>query len=305
MAKTREKAEPGPADLSEAEAKALAAWHDSQEKKDVAESRRWTYYMCSFVGALALLVFVIATGSYVLEPRPAGSKEADQRNLAIVLSLFGLIISAAFAWIARFRYRYHERQFRERVEIGVAALERKHALDKVTDDLSLGNLFTLNRTESDEYHVITRAQAAQSFRNAQIAMFFGFGLISVGIVAVLLPTSPEVKIAVGVISLIGGTVGGYVNRTFLKAHSLSIVQLNKLFRQPLVQSYLLTAERIAMQLEPPNERLVVLRSLIEQTVRAAEAAGRTDDESGTAARQSNQSSSRIGAGRSDSNEGQQ
>jgi len=289
MARTRDKAEPWPAGLSGVEAEGLARWHDSQEKKDAADDRKWTYIISGTIGAVSLFVLLATVTSRVLKVFPPGSKQADQTALAIVLSSSVLIVSATVAWVARLRYRYRERQFRDRAEIAAAASERKQALDKVTDDLSLGNLLNLNRTESDEYHVITRAQAAQSFRNAQIAMFFGFALISAGIVAVLLPTPLDVKIAAGVISIIGGTVGGYINRTFLKTHSVSIVQLNKLFRQPLVQSYLLTAERIALQLDPPTERPVVLRSLIEQTIRAAETAGRADDESGTPARQRNQS----------------
>jgi hypothetical protein len=277
--KNREKPDRA-ADLPSEEAYALARWHESRAKQDASDSRKTSYQLSALFGGLAFAIIAFLGGTYVLL-RPLTRLDS---SLIATLSICSTVLALSFgvAFLARLTYRNKERQYREQHAISYTIRERKEALDKVVDNLNLGNLFSLNRAESDEYHLITRAQAAQSFRNAQIAMFFGFSLIGVGVVAAVLPTPPEVKIAVSVISLIGGTVGGYINRTFLEAHSLSIAQLNNFFRQPLVQSYLLTAERIALQLENESERAALLRQVVEYAIRAADAAGASGDNNGVA-----------------------
>jgi hypothetical protein len=47
------------------------------------------------------------------------------------------------------------------------------------------------------------------------------------------------------ISTIGGATGAYITKTFLDIHRLSLSQLNFYFRQPVVNSHVLTAQRLA------------------------------------------------------------
>ena len=44
---------------------------------------------------------------------------------------------------------------------------------------------------------------------------------------------------------IGSVVAGFISNTYLRVYERTLVQLNFYFQQPLVTSYVLTAERLA------------------------------------------------------------
>lgn len=124
------------------------------------------------------------------------------------------------------------------------------SMQNIDADPTRGTLLRLNRTEMERYHHLTIEQAARSFRHSQIAMYLGFGLLVFSIVIVVWPaTSVQTKLTVAALGLVSTTVSGYITQTFLKSHAQSVAQLNRFFNQPLVSSYLLTAERLALSLE--------------------------------------------------------
>ena len=153
--------------------------------------------------------------------------------------------------------------------------DRSNALSEVIDNPSIQSLLALNRTDTEEYHKITRSQAEKSFKNAQYAMFFGFFVVLSGALVVLLPTPIEAKVAVATVAAIGGAISGFINRTFQKSHALSLAQLNSFFRQPLVQSYLLTAERVSLHLSEDDQSLV-LAQIVNQAIASASSADRVE-----------------------------
>ena len=47
-------------------------------------------------------------------------------------------------------------------------------------------------------------------------------------------------------------MGGYISRTFITVQQGAMLQMNYYFQEPVVESYLLTAERLAGKLDPPE-----------------------------------------------------
>lgn len=175
--------------------------------------------------------------------------------------------------------------FRDRLEqassrnFDVAVQRTIEASD--TDEPTMKNLLLLNRQEMAQYHDLTKRQARRSFANSLVAMWAGLLILAATLFVVVAPdlVPGESKLTVAALGGVGTIVSGYITRTFLRQHSLSLQQLNSFFNQPLVSSYLLTAERVASQLEEPD-RTHALRTVVEEALAAA----RADDEATDAKR---------------------
>jgi len=142
---------------------------------------------------------------------------------------------------------------------------------KGTDPLpTLRELLQLNRQEMSTYHLLTKEQARRSFSNSLVAMWLGFLILAGSVALVAWPNIVDsgTKLTVAAIGTVGTIVSGFIARTFLKQHSLAITQLNRFFNQPLVSSYLLTAERVALALDEPARAA----ALVQVITRALESA---------------------------------
>jgi hypothetical protein len=69
-------------------------------------------------------------------------------------------------------------------------------------------------------------------------------------------------------------VAAFIARTFLRAHSRALAQLNRYFGQEVAFGYVLTAERLS-QLLPQGKRDSELEELIASTIATAEELART------------------------------
>ena len=101
------------------------------------------------------------------------------------------------------------------------------------------------RPKLDQYHSITKHQAANSYRNSQIAMGSGLAFIILAAVSAIVFKNEQTKIILGSIAGVATAFSAYIGATFLNAYHSALNQLNTYFHQPLVTSYLLSAERIA------------------------------------------------------------
>lgn len=138
-----------------------------------------------------------------------------------------------------------------------------------TEPPSIRELLGHNREEMGVYHRLTIQQAATSFRHGQRAMHMGFGILLLCIVLVALPTPTESKIPISGLGSVSIIISGFITATFLKQHALSVSQLNRFFSQPLVTSYLLTAERVASCLVDTAKESN-LSAVVDQALRSAE-----------------------------------
>jgi hypothetical protein len=79
---------------------------------------------------------------------------------------------------------------------------------------------------------------------SQIAMGLGLVVLVSGAYFVLSVDDPTTKVTSGVLAALGSIISTYISSTFLDVYRGALRQLNRFFNQPLVDNYLLTAERI-------------------------------------------------------------
>ena len=133
-------------------------------------------------------------------------------------------------------------------------------------------LFEFNRKDIERYHIQTRGQASKSFTMSLITMSIGFIVLVAGAaIAIRLPaTEIETKIVTAVLTVTGTALASYIGRTFIRAHERALIQLNYYFQQPVVMSYVLTAERlVAQKLGKSDKRDDVVLEIIREVLSAA------------------------------------
>lgn len=128
------------------------------------------------------------------------------------------------------------------------------SLDDIKKDPSdFGALLEFNRGLIEKYHLGTRRRAMSSFWAGLLAMAVGLGVLIYGAIAVFQGSeatelNTNQRVVAATFAAVAGAVASYVARTFMLAHSRALDDLSAYFRQPLVTSYLLAAERIAADL---------------------------------------------------------
>ncbi len=120
--------------------------------------------------------------------------------------------------------------------------------DELGDAKDLVALIKANRKQMSAYDVLVQAQAKTAFRNAQFAMGAGLLVLLFGAIVALSTADLQAKIVTATLTAIGGTLAGFIAKTFLDTYRRSIQQLNFYFQQPLITSYLLAAQRLVNEL---------------------------------------------------------
>src|SRR6185295_2351411 len=137
----------------------------------------------------------------------------------------------------------------------------QQAVAELEDAADLAALIKANRKQMEAYDLLARAQAATAFRNSQVAMATGLVVLLVGAVIAIGTPSTTSKITTASLTAIGGMLSGYIARTFLQTYARALRQLNFYFQQPLINSYLLTAQRLIEKMSA-GERDPVLSSVV-------------------------------------------
>jgi hypothetical protein len=139
-------------------------------------------------------------------------------------------------------------------------------LENAQATLRVGVLFDLYSKQIEKYQTETRARAGWSFIFAIFAMVAGLSFVIWG-GTVVFSAGDWQKVAAGsAISAIGGAVSAFITKTFLDVHRLSLLQLNRYFRQPVLSSHVLTAQRLADQLDDPTAKSAAYGSIISHVV---------------------------------------
>lgn len=179
----------------------------------------------------------------------------------------------ALVWYARWATAVGA--FRDRLD-----QERAEALRAVRDAAApriegeLTQLLEANRALLDDYQRPVRAQARTSYLLSQVAIVIGLLVLLAGIGITLAANTGSAQLGVAGITAVGAAVSGYIARTFLRVYERAQDQLNFYFREPLVTSYLLAAERLAEKLEG-ERRADAYAGMVREIVRAlgADSAG--------------------------------
>lgn len=144
------------------------------------------------------------------------------------------------------------------MQINRSAINIKHTIRRQNKQIEL-------------YHQETRSRARWSFAFAVVTMAFGFVFVIKGGMVLLTATEKIVLAAGTIFSAAAGTVSGYIAKTFLDIHKISLKQLNEYFQQPVINDHILMAQRIADESNDGETRKKVYEKIIESITKLIDA----------------------------------
>ncbi|WP_306365396.1 hypothetical protein [Nocardia sp. CC227C] len=205
------------------------------------------------------------------------------RRVAVAIAVVGVSVAAAVSWATSWHlgpwfaagiglvgvYNWlRAGELIDRGELVVARAEVHAALGDIHGPNDLLGLMKLNRRQMDAYDVSARRQGSASHWASIAAMAVGLGVIGVGLWIAVTAEQDAAKYAAALIAAAGIATGGYIAQTFIRVHSTTQEQVRFYFEQPLVQSYMLMAERFIAQM-PESERPAQFAKLVDSAVAQA------------------------------------
>jgi hypothetical protein len=147
---------------------------------------------------------------------------------------------------------------------------------KISDLPRTDHLLSFYNAKIDVYQLETLGRAHFSFVAAVIAMIVGILFVIWGGSVIITGGDWLKAVAGSVISIVGSTISAYITKTFFDMHRISLAQLNRYFRQPVLNSNILMAQRLA-DLLSPEERSAAYKTIIEGVVRQIDAETNEDE----------------------------
>ncbi|MET8430072.1 hypothetical protein [Nocardia sp. NPDC004860] len=142
------------------------------------------------------------------------------------------------------------------------------ALEELKGPDDLLGLLKLNRRQMDAYDVAARRQGSASHWMSMAAMAVGLGIVGVGLWIAVTAEEDAAKYSAAIVAVAGTATGGYIAQTFIRVHSGTQEQVRFYFEQPLVQSYMLMAERAIAQM-PAADQPAQFEKLVDAAVAQA------------------------------------
>lgn len=211
----------------------------------------------------AYTFFLVAVLPYGLSIVVIQSFKNDAIVPAYVLAAVGVACTIGFIWnylgAAAARVEDRETRAKGAVDAAVAGIKNEHDL--------LG-LMRANRKQMDAYDAQARAQGVVAHWISVGAMVVGLIIVGVGLWVAVAAEEPAAKYSAAIVAAVGTATGGYIAQTFIRLNSEAQDQVRFYFEQPLVQSYLLTAERFVAQM-PAEDRAKQYQRLIEAAIEQA------------------------------------
>ncbi|MEV4127059.1 hypothetical protein [Nocardia sp. NPDC049707] len=181
-----------------------------------------------------------------------------------ILGFFAVVIMvsmAAFQWVRGSELVLDG-------EAVLAKLEVYAALEEIKGPDDLLGLLKLNRRQMDAYDVAARRQGNASHWASLAAMTVGLGIVGLGLWIAVTAETDAAKYSAAIIAGVATAAGSYIARTFIHVHSTTQEQVRFYFEQPLVQSYMLMAERFIAQM-PESERPAQFVKLVDSAASQA------------------------------------
>ncbi|WP_407562583.1 TRADD-N-associated membrane domain-containing protein [Streptomyces sp. 184] len=144
------------------------------------------------------------------------------------------------------------------------------------DALVLADLWTVTHARLDKYHGIAQTQARHAFRNAQVAMGIGFGMLVGFTVLALIADNTATSIVAGVLGASSAALAGFIGRTFVRSQESTVETLRAYFTQPLEFSRYLAAERLVDGADLTREQRAEILGAIAQAIVAQPGAAPQD-----------------------------
>lgn len=164
-------------------------------------------------------------------------------------------------------------------ESSLSAVDVRNLIDQALTEngksiAALSDVFS-RQIEIYQHHARSRAQ--WSFLFAVVAMLAGLACVAIGGWHVI-----NTKDVTGGVSLagIGGAMASFLSATFLRVYRVSIEQLHIYFQQPVVNDHILTAQRLANQIGPEEQRHKMYEEIIRKVLTRIEVIGPSPDKKG-------------------------
>jgi hypothetical protein len=141
--------------------------------------------------------------------------------------------------------------------------EISESVEEIRSSIEIRRLFNLYSKQIEKYQQQTLSRAKISFMFAIFSMIAGLGFVIWGGTVLLTAKETIVLAAGGILAAIGGGVGGYITKTFLDVHKLSLNQLNRYFKQPVINNHILMAQRMADDCNDDETRKQSYQKVIE------------------------------------------
>lgn len=199
-----------------------------------------------------VLLFYLGIVSFLLSAVDDASflKIVDSPT-SIMLGMVSTVTGFALSIFAIARLSNARARFFEDAEAKAqGAAER--AIEEVTDPGDLLGLMRANKKQMEAYDTLARSQASSAHFASMIAGAFGLVAIVAGVLVIVFTGDASTKYAAAFLTAAATATSGYVAKTFIRVQDGTMKQMRFYFQQPLVQSYLLSAERLASQL--PEDR---------------------------------------------------
>lgn len=178
--------------------------------------------------------------------RSQGIDSGDLLVMEIMVGA-GLVIMLAFLVPWFITRRTYMKNQNETFAVRIKAERERHqqALDQLKRTTELATLMELNQDQIKTYHDIVTEQADKSFKSARNAMGIGLALLVAATFTGVKVPIEEIRWFIGALAFFSTVFSAYLSRTYLMLYRESISQLNRYFDQPVLNSFYLTAERLA------------------------------------------------------------
>lgn len=201
------------------------------------------------------------------------------RLVALVVGVIGLMCVPVGMWM---RNRAAQK----------AADERAHEENDRSDG---SDPSSTNQKLMLEYHKLTRSQAEASHRNSQVAMAAGLVILLAGGVTAIRADEASAQVVAATLTALGSMLSAYLGSTFIRAHRQDVRQINHFFGQPLVQAYILEAERITTKVSDSSKRDGMYEQIISEVLGGASQAARALRPADVPAKRKRAVAGRLGA----------
>ncbi|KUN43363.1 hypothetical protein AQJ27_32945 [Streptomyces olivochromogenes] len=194
----------------------------------------------------------------------------------ITAVLIAAIIVGVFYLMTRREYMKNQNQGFD-AKLQAQKEYHRQALEKLRKATELNTLMELNQGQIGAYHKIVTEQADKSFKSSRTAMGVGLLLLVCAAFGGAYVPLEQVRWFIGALAAFSTMLSGYLTKTYLAMYKESIGQLNRYFDQPVLNSYYLTAERLAEVLKD-EQAVEVRRQIISHVLKTSSRMGGTPNE---------------------------
>lgn len=217
-----------------------------------------TRYVVSIV-----LAVVGAAGLYyglilLSDPRFSALAPVGKRDPVAVVAIMVGFVSITTIMVLNVSLRREYADYLRQKLMGDA----NQAVDEITGPADLMGLMRANRKQMEAYDALARSHASSTHIATLWAAAFGLLAVGAGLFVAITADAAAAKYAAAIVAAVGTGTSGYIAATFIRVSDGAREQARYYFQQPLIQSYLLSAERLLDKLTDQGDRADQTKKII-------------------------------------------